>query len=197
MSKHLTARQEKFCINYLKTSNGASSAVLAGYGVKSVRVTASQLLTNPNIQSRLAELRKRTEDAAIASVIERKQILSEIARAKLTNYMELGKDGSWVNIGEETQGAHAISEIHSRTEYDKDGDSPTIYTSVKLHDPIRAIQELNKMEKVYDESTKINILNQTVIQNNLASLSDEELNTLERIVTKTTVIGIDKTGESP
>lgn len=197
MKNKLTVKQEKFCINYFESGNAAAAATLAGYSVKSIRSIASEILTNPNIQARIKALQEKAESAKIATVQERKEILTEILRAKLTDFMELGQDGSWVNIGPETKSGHAIQEIHSRTEYDKDGASPTIYTSVKLINPIEAIKELNKMEGIGKEDTKVNILNQTIIQNNLTSLSDEELNTLERIVEKTTVIGSNQTGESP
>jgi phage terminase small subunit len=190
-------KQEKFVLNYFQTGNATNAAIMAGYSKKTACKIASENLTKPDIRSRLTELQEKAESAKVASVIERKQILSEILRAKLPDFMELGADGSWVNIGPETVSGHAIQEIHSRTEYDEDGSKPTVYTSVKLHDPIRAIQELNKMEKVYDDSPKVNILNQTIIQNNLSTLSDEELETLERIVTKTTLIGTNQTGESP
>jgi hypothetical protein len=109
-------------------------------------------------------------------VIERKERLSEIARANLTQFMELGKDGSWVNLGPETPNAGAIQEIHSRTEYDDKTDTNTVYTSVKLHSPIQAIQELNKMEKIYSDNngtTNINIDNRKVIL--VSDLTDEQL----------------------
>jgi len=62
---------------------------------------------------------------------------------------------------------------------------------------IAAIAELNKMEKVYDDAPKVQILNQTFIQNNLSTLSDEELNDLERIIGKATpLIGTNTAGES-
>lgn len=92
-------------------------------------------------------------------VVERKQRLSEIARAKLTDFMELGQDGSWVNIGPETKYGGAIQEIHSRTEYDENGSKPTVHTSVKLHDPAKAIDLLNKMDKIYSPETLQNVNN--------------------------------------
>lgn len=153
----LTVKQEKFCINYFESGNAAAAATLAGYSVKSIRSIASEILTNPNIQARIKALQEKAESAKIATVQERKEILTEILRAKLTDFMELGQDGSWVNIGPETKSGHAIQEIHSRTEYDKDGASPTIYTSVKLINPIEAIKELNKMEGIGKEETKVNV----------------------------------------
>lgn len=200
MKSKLTVKQEKFTLNLFAGMNQSQAYIKAGYANNTaVTVTnnASRLAKNAFVIQRLEELRSKAESAKIATVQERKEILTEILRAKLTDFMELGQDGSWVNIGPETKSGHAIQEIHSRTEYDKNGASPTIYTSVKLINPIEAIKELNKMEGIGKEDTKVNILNQTIIQNNLTSLSDEELNTLERIVEKTTVIGSNQTGESP
>jgi len=197
MKSKLTVKQEKFCINYFESGNATDAALVAGYSKHTAAAIAGENLQKPIIIERISALQKKAESAKIATVQERKEILTEILRAKLTDFMELGQDGSWVNIGPETKSGHAIQEIHSRTEYDKDGASPTIYTSVKLINPIEAIKELNKMEGIGKEETKVNILNQTIIQNNLTSLSDEELDTLERIVGKTTLIGSNQTGESP
>ena len=141
-------RQELFCLYLLEGKTQAQAGILAGYAPKNIRPHTSALVTKGNIQARLAELQQLVEDAKIMSVKERKERLSEIARANLTDYMELGQDGSWVNIGKETPHPGAIQEIHSRTEYDKDGAKPTVYTSVKLHSPIQAISELNKMEHI-------------------------------------------------
>jgi phage terminase small subunit len=153
----LTSKQEKFCINFIKCSTAGEAAIVAGYSKKYAAQNCDKLLKLTKIQERIAELRKRTEDKSVMSLLERKQRLTEIARPLLTDFMELGADGSWVNIGKETPGGAAIQEIHSRTEYDKDGNVPTIYTSVKLHDPMKAIDLLNKMDGVYDDSTKVNI----------------------------------------
>lgn len=162
MRQHLSQKQEMFCLEYFRTTNATQSAITAGYSPKTAKAMASENLTKPDIQARLAELRKKTETASVMTVLERKERLSEIARARLTDYMELGQDGSWVNIGKETPGGAAIQEIHSRTEYDKNGASPTVYTSVKLHDPVRAMDLLNKMDKIYTDgsTTTVVIFNQ-------------------------------------
>ncbi len=150
----LTVKQEKFCLNILQGMTQAKAYGEAGYSCKSIavaNVNACRLLKTANICSRIKELQDKIASEKIMSATERKERLSEIARANLTQFMELGKDGSWVNLGPETPHSVAIQEIHSRTEYDKDGESPTVYTSVKLHDPIRAIDLLNKMDKIYEE----------------------------------------------
>jgi len=152
MRTRLRQRQEDFCVKYFECGNATEAAIHAGYSLRGVRVQACRMLTRTNIQARLAELRQKKESAAIMSVQERQERLSEIARANLTNFMELGADGSWVNLGPETPKTAAIQEIRSRTEYDKDGSKPTVHTSVKLHNPLQAIDLLNKMDRVYVEA---------------------------------------------
>ncbi len=152
MKNKLTVKQEKFILNVFSGMNQSEAYRQAGYANNSlatVKANASRLATSANVLQRLEKLQLKAESSKIMSVIERKERLSEIARGKLTDFMELGKDGSWVNLGTETPGSAAIQEIHSRTEYDENGDKPTLYTSVKLHDPMKAISELNKMDGAY------------------------------------------------
>lgn len=52
----LTAKQEAFCLEYLKDLNATQAAIRAGYTENSARVTACKMLTNANIESRIAEL---------------------------------------------------------------------------------------------------------------------------------------------
>ena len=149
MKNKLTVKQEKFITSYIQLGNATEAAIVAGYSRKTATVIASQNLTKINIIARRKELEDSMASAKIMTSKERKERLSEIARGKLTDFMELGKDGSWVNLGPETPGSAAIQEIHSRTEYDENGEKPTLYTSVKMHDPMKAISELNKMDGAY------------------------------------------------
>jgi hypothetical protein len=56
-----------------------------------------------------------------------------------------------------TQYGAAISEIVSTTKYDENGANPTLITRIRLHNPVVAIQELNKMDGVYDDAAKVNL----------------------------------------
>lgn len=49
-------KEEKFAQEYTKDLNGARSARDAGFAAKSARVTASKLLTKPNVRARVKEL---------------------------------------------------------------------------------------------------------------------------------------------
>ncbi len=79
----LTPKQAAFVENYMTCRSGAEAARRAGFAISSARITASQLLTKPNVKAALAlkeaELRR-------AAKIDRnyvvKEILTGIAVAK-------------------------------------------------------------------------------------------------------------------
>lgn len=74
MSNKLTSKQEAFCREYMIDLNGAQAAIRAGYSERSAKEVASENLTKPNIQKRIAELiEKRNErlDLSADSVVRR------------------------------------------------------------------------------------------------------------------------------
>jgi len=54
----LTAKQEKFCNEYLVDLNASGAARRAGYSVKTSNVTGPQYLLKPVVQARIQQLRK-------------------------------------------------------------------------------------------------------------------------------------------
>lgn len=164
----ITVKQEKFTLNLFAGMSQREAYVKAGYSSNMLANTidrnASKLAKNNQILTRLNLLIEKAESDKIMDVKERKERLSEISRARLTDFQELGKDGAWVNIGPESPNTAAISEMASSTTYDENGNEQfsTITTKVKLHDPIKAIAELNKMEKIYSDGTTVNVDNRKV-----------------------------------
>jgi len=80
---------------------------------------------------------------------ERKEILSEIGRGRLTDFIDT--DGQ-PKLDENTPYNRAAAEYSIRETYNKQGD-PVITKSIKLHNPIPAINELNKMDHIYEDKT--------------------------------------------
>jgi phage terminase small subunit len=77
----LNEQQEKFCLEFRRhNGNKKEAAIAAGYSKKSASALASQLLKLPKVQKRIQELAKDAERKTIISIIERQQVLSEIAR---------------------------------------------------------------------------------------------------------------------
>ena len=162
----LTGKQEKFAFNLFMGMQQREAYISAGYSKKAatavIDVNASKLANNNKIILRVKELHDNQHSPEIMSVEERKKRLSEIARARLTDYQESGQDGGWINIGPESPNTAALQEIQSTTKYNENGAEPTLITRIKLHNPINAIQELNKMEGVYSDAPRVNIDNRQV-----------------------------------
>ena len=58
----LTDKQEMFCREYLIDLNATRAAIRAGYSEKTANRTASENLSKPDIQSRIAELKAQRND---------------------------------------------------------------------------------------------------------------------------------------
>ena len=144
-------KQEKFCLEYFKSGNAAAAATLAGYSVRSIRSIASELLTKPNIQRRLEELKKKAEDASVMSVLERKQRLSEIGRARLSDFVRCENGVFRIVVGLDSLNSGAVQEVVSEeAQIGKGENAPAaVITKLKLRDPVGAIAELNRMDGTY------------------------------------------------
>ncbi|ELY3985716.1 terminase small subunit [Cronobacter muytjensii] len=84
----LTDKQEMFCREYLIDLNATQAAIRAGYSVKTANRTASENLSKPDIQNRIAELKnKRNEDVGInaAYVLQRLVEIDQMDVADILN----------------------------------------------------------------------------------------------------------------
>ena len=80
----LTAKQKAFVQEYLVDLNATQAAIRAGYSSKAARVTAAQLLTNPNIQ--------KAVQAALKAREKRTEVTQDYVITKLREIVE--KDAS-------------------------------------------------------------------------------------------------------
>jgi phage terminase small subunit len=90
--KNITARHKRFVEAYCEHFNGAQAAREAGYAESRARVTASELLSDPDI-SRMVE--ERLEDLAMSSAEATKR-MADIARGDIGQFfkvVEYEKDG--------------------------------------------------------------------------------------------------------
>ena len=76
----LSDKHKAFCHEYIKDMNGTQAYIRAGYSEKGARVSASQLLSNPNIQEYLAELVQEKFDKANVTTEEIITGIADIAR---------------------------------------------------------------------------------------------------------------------
>ncbi len=155
----LTQKQETFCLNLFRGLSHHEAYVQAGYSSKQLPATldrhAFDLVNNSKVVARLAELRQKAEDASVATVLERKQRLTEILRATIPDFVT--EDG--IKVERKSPNIGAVSEITTKTKvYRKTGEAVNII-NLKLHSPIQAADLLNKMDKIYSEGGTVNIDN--------------------------------------
>lgn len=109
----LSVKQEKFCIEYAKSGNARQAYKNAGYKCKndaSVDASASQLLRNPKVKERLAELTEEVKNNAIADIREMQETLTKIIRQNLKEEVIMFDPASGIQREEKTP---AVKEIIS------------------------------------------------------------------------------------
>ncbi len=167
MKDRLTEKQRAFTLEVFKYQE-PGKAYYSFYKVRSMGIAsacASKLLKIPKVQAFLEELRQKAIDDSVADVLERKQVLTEIVRGRLVDYTTCGPDRDLISIGPESPNTAALQKVTSRTEYDKDGAGVVVVTKIRLHNPIQAISELNKMDHIYEAGEGPKIDARTLIIN--------------------------------
>ncbi len=187
MQDRLTGKQEAFCLNIVKGMSQYDSYLAAGYAGNDDRnvidSNASQLADATKVIQRINELRALATDEGIAPVIERKRVLSEIVRARFGEYAD---EHGHIDIKDKTKlMSPAVQEV--RTERTLAG----IKSSLKLRDPVQAIDLLNKMDNLYVEKHAIISLTATPEQlleanRRMEAIEVEELKLLTELPHETT-----------
>src|SRR5262245_62032915 len=89
----LNQRQLRFCSEYVCDFNAARAARAAGYKASCARVTACQLLTNPNIRAEVDRLiKERTGRTRITA----DRVVVELALLAFSNIQDYATDDSGV-----------------------------------------------------------------------------------------------------
>ena len=146
----LSNRAKLFCKYVAEGDNQSTAAIKAGYSRRGNRSRACRLMKREEIR---AEIRKLQEDLAnprIASIFERKKLLTDIARARISDYFEVVNEEIRWKEGADKEKAGGLFKIKSVIKTDKSGNT-TRTMSVQLGNVIKAIAELNKMDGLYNK----------------------------------------------
>ena len=132
----LTIKQEKFCIEYAKSGNARQAYKSAGYQCKndaSIDASASQLLRNPKVKDRLAELTEEVKNASIADIKEMQEKLTEIIRQEAEEeVIVVESKGDFMSEARKMKKKPAIKDV------------------------ISAIEKLGKMQGAFTENVNLN-----------------------------------------
>lgn len=150
-------RDERFAREYLIDLNGAQAAIRAGFAPKSARVTASKLLTKPNVKAIIeADSRAAAEKLGITAV----SVLRELQLMGFSNMQDYSKKQSngtlRLDFSQVTrEQAAAIQEITTEefTIPGEDDEDVRVVTKMKfkLADKRGSLELLGKHLKLFNE----------------------------------------------
>lgn len=78
----LTAKQKRFCDEYLIDCNGTQAAIRAGYSKRSARAIATENLAKPYIREYIDEQLKKIENSNVADAQEVMEYLTTVMRGQ-------------------------------------------------------------------------------------------------------------------
>ena len=132
--KKLTAKQQRFCDEYLIDMNATQAAIRAGYSEKTAKAQGSRLLTNVDVKAYLDEMLEETHSKNIADAEEVMKYLTSVLR------------------GEECE---EVVVVEGR------GDGMSIATTVTRDvcpkDKLKAAELLGKRYSLFNEKVKLDV----------------------------------------
>jgi phage terminase small subunit len=163
----LTAKQRRFCEEYVVDLNATQAAIRAGYSRKTAREIGRQNLTKLDIQQHVQKL---MDERSARTEITADQVLRQLAAiafASITDYLSFRPDG--VEIKDSTQiSPEKVAAVARVSEYvTKHG-----RRSVRLgmHNKIHALELLGKHLKLFTEKVEAHL---TLAQAIHEAMSDE------------------------
>ena len=132
--KKLTAKQQRFCDEYLIDLNATQAAIRAGYSAKTAKVIGAENLTKPSIREYIDERMEKKEKDLIADQDEVLRYLTAVLRGE-SESEEIVVE----NIGDFTSKAKAIKKAPSEK------------------DKLKAAELLGKRYSLFKESVKLDV----------------------------------------
>lgn len=138
----LTDKQEMFCREYLIDLNATQAAIRAGYSAKTANRTASENLSKPDVQSRIAELKAQRNDLVGINATYVLNRLVEIDQMDvldiLTSTGELKSVAEWPKVWRTTISGLEVMEMAS------EGNTAALLKKIKWPDKAKNLELLGK-----------------------------------------------------
>ena len=104
----LQARQELFCLEYIKDGNATQAAIRAGYSEKTAGSISTRLLQKVNIRARINELMAEVQQEKIADAQEVLEYLTSVMRGEITEEVVVGTPTGPVTIPKQFSGREQV-----------------------------------------------------------------------------------------
>ncbi len=150
----LTQKQINFTLD-VSNKIPQGQAYMAHYKVKSLAVAdscATKLLRVAQIQEYLTELRAKAESDAVMTLQEMLETHTEIARGRVGHFLD---DKQRIEQGTDLNNA-SIQELNTFDITIGKGENAKLatITKIKLHDPVRSMQEIAKLQGHYPKESQ-------------------------------------------
>ena len=109
--ENMTAKQKRFCDEYLVDLNGTQAAIRAGYSARSARQIADRNMSNDDIRNYIDERMKEKEKELIADQDEVLKYLTNVLRGKSQSEIVVVE-----NVGDFTSEARLIQKAPDEKE---------------------------------------------------------------------------------
>jgi phage terminase small subunit len=161
--KKLSAKQERFCQEYLVDLNATQAAICAGYNKKTAYAIGHENLRKPKIQKRISEAMKKRQER---TEITQDRVLRELALigfSDLKNFIDIDENTGAIKAkgfdqmpGETSRALESINEDRVIKE-DANGEQVTVYDKVKFktYSKIRALELLGKHLDMFTDKVKL------------------------------------------
>ena len=176
----LTAKEKRFCYQYVLHLNAAKAAILAGYKENSAKVTGCRLLTKANLQERIKYLKNNLAETAGISAL---RVLKEHEKIAFTDAGQL-RDG-WMSLADFEQLTDeqkaVIQEVTTKeTKYGTE-------IKIKLYDKQRSLDSINAMLG-FDAPIRTELTGKDgkdlILQMNFDNFTNDELMTYYKLLAK-------------
>jgi phage terminase small subunit len=149
----LTIQEVKFADEYSINPNGKQSALQAGYSESHAAKMACQLLKKKAIRLRIKQNLQLARASTIMEVRERKERLTQIGRADLRDFVSIQGNQVCMKIkGKKRKGT--LRSLAIEETFDAKGNRKVTH-KIQLHDPMKAIDMLNRMDGEYNETIDV------------------------------------------
>ena len=139
MNKKLTAKQIRFCEEYIIDLNATQAAIRAGYSKKVAGSIGFENLRKPEIESFISSLQKDKSEELNFSFERVALEIAKVAYGDVKNFFD--KDGQLININKLED--HVSASIKSVTVF---SEKTTIENDVKVQESIKKIESYDKLK---------------------------------------------------
>lgn len=141
----LSAKQKRFCEEYVVDLNGTQAAIRAGYSPGSAKVQGARMLTNDNATSYIQELQSGIYKR---NIITADMVIAELAKIALHNVQDFVNGGNTVLELKDLSSEKTAAVSGVKTKIDASGN---VTTEIKFHDKVSALEKLGRHLGIFEK----------------------------------------------